>query len=72
MLAAICDRQGMGIPVGVKLLAAGVHSVQRWRGELIAEFGWLPGDQGPLPQQEQLTSMTGRAAAGMPRSAGLR
>jgi hypothetical protein len=41
------------------LPAVGVHPVQRWRGELGAESGWLPGDQGPLPQQEQLTSMTG-------------
>ena len=28
--------------------AAGVHPVQRWRGELGAEFGWLPGDQGAV------------------------
>ena len=26
--------------------AAGVHPGQRWRGESVAEFGWLPGDQG--------------------------
>ena len=25
--------------------AAGVHPVQRWLRELVAEFGWLPGDQ---------------------------
>jgi Bacterial regulatory helix-turn-helix protein, lysR family len=25
-----------------------VHPVQRWRGELAAEFGWLPGDQGAV------------------------
>ena len=43
----------------VKLPAAGVDPVQRWRGELVAEFGWLPVIRGPLPQQEQLTSMTG-------------
>jgi len=34
--------------LGVKLPAAGVHPVQRWRGELGAEFGWLPGDQGAV------------------------
>ena len=28
--------------------AAGVHPVQRWRGELGAGFGWLPGDQGAV------------------------
>ena len=28
--------------------AAGVHPVQRWRGELVAELGWLPGDQGAV------------------------
>ena len=39
MLAAICNRRG--IAVGVKLPAAGVQPVQRWRGELGAEFGWL-------------------------------
>ena len=39
--------------------AAGVHPVQRWRGELGAEFGGCPVIRGPLPQQEQLTSMTG-------------
>ena len=32
----------------VKLPAAGVDPVQRWRGELVAEFGWLPGDQGAV------------------------
>jgi hypothetical protein len=32
----------------VKLPAAGVHPVQRWRGELGAEFGRLPGDQGAV------------------------
>ena len=46
MLAAICDRRG--IAAGVKLPAAGVHPVQRWRGELGAGFGWLPGDQGAV------------------------
>jgi hypothetical protein len=30
----------------VKLPAAGVQPVQRWLRELVAEFGWLPGDQG--------------------------
>jgi hypothetical protein len=25
---------------------------------LVAEFGWLPGDQGPSPLPEQLASMT--------------
>jgi hypothetical protein len=30
------------------LPAAGVHPVQRWRGELGAEFGWLSGDQGAV------------------------
>jgi hypothetical protein len=43
LLAAICDRRG--IAAGVKLPAAGVHLVQRWRGEPAAGFGWLPGDQ---------------------------
>ena len=28
--------------------AAGVQPVQRWRRELVAEFGWLPGDQGAV------------------------
>ncbi len=28
--------------------AVGVHRVQRWRGELGAESGWLPGDQGAV------------------------
>jgi hypothetical protein len=32
----------------VKLPAAGVHPVQRWRGEPVAGFGWLPGDQGAV------------------------
>jgi hypothetical protein len=30
------------------LPAAGVYPVQRWRGELRAGFGWLPGDQGAV------------------------
>jgi len=30
------------------LPAVGVHPVQRWRGELGAESGWLPGDQGAV------------------------
>ena len=34
--------------MGVKLPAAGVHPGQRWRGESVAEFGWLPGDQGAV------------------------
>ena len=29
----------------MKLPAAGVQPVQRWRGELVAGLGWLPGDQ---------------------------
>ena len=28
--------------------AAGVQPVQRWLRELVAEFGWLPGDQGAV------------------------
>ena len=28
--------------------AAGVQPVQRWRRELVVEFGWLPGDQGAV------------------------
>ena len=28
--------------------AAGVHLVQGWCGGLVAEFGWLPGDQGAV------------------------
>ena len=36
-LAAICDRQG--IAAGVKLPAAGVQPVQRWRRESVAESG---------------------------------
>ena len=34
--------------LGVKLPAAGVQPVQRWRGEPGAGFGWLPGDQGAV------------------------
>ncbi len=28
--------------------AAAVQPVQRWLRELVAEFGWLPGDQGAV------------------------
>jgi hypothetical protein len=35
-----------GIAAGVELPAAGVQPVQLWRRELVAESGWLPGDQG--------------------------